>query len=88
MIYFWVLHPVAIVTVTFLGCRHSQQYFVSNGFYFHISFYLYPLHVSAPEGHPQVEYATSQSLESIVPTTDPLFLLGYAIQNKNRRYIL
>jgi hypothetical protein len=30
-------------------------------------------------GHPQVEYTTSQSLEAIVPTTDPLFLLGYAI---------
>jgi hypothetical protein len=30
-------------------------------------------------GHPQVEYITSQSLEAIMPTTDPLFLLGYTI---------
>jgi hypothetical protein len=67
------------VTISFWGCRHSQQYFVSNVFYFLISFYLYPLHVSAPMGHPQVEYTTSQSLEVIMPTADRFFLLSYAI---------
>jgi hypothetical protein len=40
---------------------------------------LYPLHVSAPMGHPQVQYTTSQSLEAIMPTADLLFLLGYTI---------
>jgi hypothetical protein len=73
---FWVLHPVAIVTIPFWGCRHSQQYLFQMFFYFLISFYLYPLHVSAPMDHPQVEYTTSKSLEATMPTTDPLFLLG------------
>jgi hypothetical protein len=33
-LYFWRLRPIAIVTVTFWNCRHSQQYFVSNVFIF------------------------------------------------------
>jgi hypothetical protein len=40
---------------------------------------LYPLRVSAPLGHPQVAYTTSGSSEAIMPTTEPLFLLGYTI---------
>jgi hypothetical protein len=52
---------------------------VSNVFIYLFSFYLYPLHVSAHMGHPQVEYATSQSLESIMPTMDLLFLLGHTV---------
>jgi hypothetical protein len=42
-------------------------------------FYLYPLHVSAHMGHRQAEYTTSQSLEAIMPSTDPLILLGCTI---------
>jgi hypothetical protein len=30
-------------------------------------------------GHPPAEYATSHSLEAVMPTSDPLFLLGYTI---------
>jgi hypothetical protein len=48
--------------ITF-GCAviHKNIFF-SNFFYFLISFYLYPLYVSAPMCHRHVEYTTSQSL--------------------------
>jgi hypothetical protein len=65
-----------IHTVTFLEVPSFATIFCFKCFYFLISFYLYPLYVSAPMGHPQVEYTTTQSSEA---TADRLFMLGYTI---------
>jgi hypothetical protein len=60
----------------FLGVPSIVTIFCFKCFYFPICIhYIFP-----PMGYPQAEYKTSQSLEAkLLPTTDPLFLLGCAI---------
>jgi hypothetical protein len=54
--------------ITFGGAVNRNN--ISDYFYFLVFFFVsYPLQVSAPKGHPQVEYTL----------VNPLFLLGYTI---------
>jgi hypothetical protein len=63
------LHPVASVSITFRGAVNRNN--ISDCFYFLICF--------CPYGPSSGGIYTSLSLEAIVPTTDPLILLGYTI---------